>query len=107
MPDPTIPNVTPASEFQAQFGGPPSTSDLAAQCKQWEKLCAQLLAEKEKLREELAQIRWEYDACRQTLFHLKCKDYKPDFDEAVGFAHLDDKPTVQEIIEELKKSQEQ
>lgn len=108
MSDAVVPNVTPAGEFQAHFGGPPSTSDPAAECKQWEKLCADLLAERQKLREELAQMRWEYDACRKTLFHLKCKDYTPPptITNEEALAYVDEKPTIQEFIAELQNAPE-
>jgi|ERR1017187_9844225 hypothetical protein len=99
---------TPVGEFQAHFGGPPGSSDLAAECKKWEKLCGELLAEREKLREELAQMGRMYDACAKSLFHLKCKDYSPpDFTEeetAAALAHVDDKPTILELIAELQNT---
>jgi hypothetical protein len=95
---------TPTGEFQAHFGGPPGSSDFAAECKKWEKLCGELLVEREKLRAELANLQGEHDACRSSLLHLAWKDYKLDMDEAVGFAHLDDKPSLRELIAELENA---
>ena len=97
---------TPTGEFQTQFGGPPGFSDAGAECKKWEKLCGDLLAEREKLRLELAKKHGECELYRKSLFHLKCKDYKPDVDEAIGFAHLDDNPSVLELITELENAPE-
>jgi hypothetical protein len=106
MSNPSQSMPTPSGEFQAHFGGPPGSSDVAADCKKWENLCGELLAEREKLRDEFTQMQREYDACRLTLFHQWCKDYKPDYDREVGFAHLDDKPTLQELIAELENAPE-
>ena len=98
---------TPTGEYQTHFGSPPGSSSLAADCKNWENLCGKLLAEREKLRAELAQMRREYDACRKTLFHFQCRDYTPpDFDREQAFAHIDDKPTVEELIAELQNAPE-
>ncbi len=98
--------ATPTGEFQAHFGGPPGTADVAAECKKWEKLCGELLAEREKLRAEMAQMRREYDACKKSLFHLAFKDDKFDYDREIAFAHLDDKPTLEELIAELENAPE-
>jgi hypothetical protein len=106
MSNPTQSVPTPTAEFQAHFGGPPGSSDLAAECKKWENFCGELLAEREKLRGELAQMQREYEACRQALFHELCKNYKPDYDEKIGFAHLDDKPSLRELIAELENAPE-
>jgi hypothetical protein len=39
---------------------------------------------------------------RNALLQRYRAEFKPNFDEAVGFAHLDDKPTVSELIAELE-----
>ena len=95
---------TPTGEFQAHFGGPPGSADLTADCKNWESLCGELLAERQKLREELAKSRRERDQYLKSLYHFLCKDYKPDFDRETAFAHIDDKPTIQELIAELERT---
>jgi hypothetical protein len=98
---------TPTGEFQAYFGGPPS-SDLAAECKKWETLCGELLAEREKLRGQLAQVSTEYEACKKSLFHIHCKDYQPAFtkaDVADALTKANEKPTVRDIIDELTNAQ--
>ena len=95
---------TPTGEFQARFGGPPGSSGLAADCKNWENLCGELLADRHKLREELARSQRERDQYLKSLYHLLCKDYKPDFDRETAFAHIDDKPTIQELIAELERA---
>lgn len=103
----TIPS-TPIGEFQAHFGSTPGSADLAAECKKWEKLCGELLVDRDKLRAELDELRRMHDACCKTLFHLKCKEWKFDFDQGAhddALAHIDDKPTVAEIIAELQSAE--
>lgn len=99
-PIPMIP--TPTAEFQAHFGGPPGSSDLAADCKKWEKLCGDLLAERERLRAELVHTKKEYEVCRKSLYHVVFKNDSPDFDLAVAMSHVDDKPTLEELIAQLE-----
>ena len=97
---------TPTGECQAHFGAPPGSPDPSADCQKWENLCGELLAEREELRAELLQMRRDYDVCRKSLFHMICRDYKPDFDEKIGFAHVDDKPTLRGLIAELENAPE-
>ena len=98
---------TPTGEFQAHFGGPPGWPDAVAECKKWEKLCADLLAERENLREELSQMERMYDACAKSLFHLKCKDYTPpEITNEEALAYLNEQPTLDQIIEKLKNTPE-
>ena len=97
---------TPTGEFQSQLGGPPASADAGAECKKWEDLCGELLAERENLRAELAKSQAECELYRKSLFHLKCRDYKPDYDRDIAFAHLDDKPSVEELIAELENAPE-
>jgi hypothetical protein len=104
MSNPSQAIPTPTGEFQAHFGGPPGSSDVAADCKKWENLCGELLAEREKLRADLMQTRREYDVCRKSLFHLVFKDDGGGFDPALAFAHVDDKPTIEELIAGLERT---
>jgi hypothetical protein len=94
---------TPAGEFQSHFGGTPGASDPASECKKWETLCGTLLAERESLRAELAKSQADCLQFRNALLQRFRAEFKPDdFDEAVGFAHLKDKPTLRELIAELE-----
>ncbi len=95
---------TPTGEFQLHFGTAPDSSDAAAECKNWEKLCGELLAEREKLRTELAKSQRESASYRKSLIHLLRKDFNDDFDVNLAFAHLDDKPTIEELIAELEQA---
>jgi hypothetical protein len=66
-----------------------------------------LLAERPRLREELGQMRLEYDACRITLFHLQSQNYTPpDITSEEALAYADERPTIQELIAELQNASE-
>ncbi len=103
-PFPTMP--TPIGEFQAHFGGPPSASDLAADCKKWEKLCGELLAERQKLRAELAKTQIERDEHLKSLYHFLCKDYVCPYTKEELFANAVYEPSMEELIAELGLDQE-
>jgi hypothetical protein len=97
---------TPTGEFQSHFGVPPGSADAAAECKKWENLCGELLAEREMLRAEIAAIRKEYDASRNAFFQLQCKTYAPNYTKAdveKANADLDNNPTVRDIVNELSQ----
>jgi len=68
----TIP--TPISEFQSFVGTPPGTHDAKAECKEWERVCAGLIAERQQLCGELAKTKKERDAYLAAWIKLKCKD---------------------------------
>ena len=68
---------TPTGEFQAHFGGPPGSTDLTAECKKWEKLCGELLAERESLRAEMATVQREHDHYLKIVYHFMGKDHQP------------------------------
>ena len=98
---------TPIGEFQAHFGDAPGSTDAIAERKKWEKLCAELLAERENLREELAQLGRMYDACAKSLYQLKFKDYTPPvITDEQALAYLNENPTLEEIIEGLTNAPE-
>ena len=97
---------TPTGEFQAHFGGPPSSSDPAADCKKWENLCADLLAEREKLREDLAKVQIERDQYLKSLYHVLCKDYVCPYTKEELLANAIYEPTLEEIVAELRRDGE-
>lgn len=104
----STPMQTPPSargELQSHFGTPPGSPDLAAECKRWENLCAELLAEREKLRAELALAERQVELNWEARFHEWAKDYEPDFtaeDVAEAMARIHEKPTLRDIIAELE-----
>jgi hypothetical protein len=97
---------TPTGEFQAHFGGPPGSSDLAADCKKWENLCGELLAERQRLREDLAKTQSEREQYLKSLYHLLCKDYVCPYTKEELFANAIFEPTMEEIIAELERDKE-
>jgi hypothetical protein len=92
---------TPTSEFQSHFGNAPGLPDAAAECKKWESLCAELIAEREKLREELDRSQEQCELYRKSLLYQFAKDYQPTFTKEEALAHADGRPTLQELISEL------
>ena len=99
---------TPTGEYQAHFGSFPGSSDAVTECKKWQDLCADLLAERDTLRAALAQVTKEYDACKKTLLRLHCSDYQPTFTKAdvdAAIAKLNAAPTVQDIINKIENAQ--
>lgn len=98
---------TPTGEFQAHFGGPPGSSDFAAECKKWEKLCAELLADRQELREELAKVQTERDGFYKALMRAECANYVCPYTMEELLANAVYEPTLPEIIANLKKDQEQ
>jgi hypothetical protein len=107
----TMSNILPSAptatgEFQAQFGSPPGSSDLTAECKKWEKLCGELLADRQKLREELAKLRAERDAYYKALMRAECENYVCPHSKEELFANAIYEPTIPELLAELEKRQE-
>lgn len=100
----TIP--TPTGEFQAHFGGAPGSSDFAADCKKWENLCAELLAERHRLREELAKAQTERDGFYRALMRAECENYVCPYTMEELLANAIYEPTIPEIVAELRKDQE-
>ena len=100
---------TPGVEFQNHFGGSPGSGDVAGDCKKWEQLCGDLLAEREMLREELERTRTERDGYRKSLGHLLCKDLPPPpfatKEEMLANAVYD--PPLEEFIESLNCDKEE
>jgi len=84
--------------------------DLAAERAKWEKQCAELIEDRERLRAELAKTQAECEGYRKSLFHQMCKDYTPpNFtkkEQEAAIAHLDDKPSILDLIAELENAPE-
>ena len=96
---------TPTGEFQAHFGGPPGSRDAAAECKKWEKLCGELLQEREKLRAELAHAQRERDAFQTAVMRLECENYQSPLTKEELFAGAVYEPTIPSMLERLKNEE--
>ena len=106
MSSPTESVPTPISEFQSSIGATPGNADAKAECKQWEHVCGELIAQREQLRAELARVTAERDAYFKAWWQLECSNYQSPYTKDELFSFLDQKPTVQEIIEELDRARE-
>ncbi|MBI2807706.1 MAG: hypothetical protein HYX68_22220 [Planctomycetes bacterium] len=87
---------SPVSVFQAQFGIPPGTQDPRAECAHWERLCAELLAEQQRLRAELDRARLEKIIAEET----------PVASMKEIYAQVDRSTSIQEIIAEMERELE-
>ncbi len=90
------------SEFQERFGGPPGSLDATTECKKWEKLCGEAIAERDRLREELGKVQSERDAYLKTVYYFMCKDYQPTFTKEELFANVGRQPSFGELIAEIE-----
>lgn len=98
-----MPTTTSATgEFQAHFGGPPGSSDLVAECKKWENLCADLLAQRQKLREELAKAQAERDRYEKALMRTECENYVCPYTKEELFANAIYDPTIPDLLTETE-----
>ena len=86
------PKFTAISMFQAQFGSPPGSQDAKNECEKWERLCNELLADRERLRAELERVRLD----------KICKDFKPVFTREEIYAQVDCETTIDQLITELE-----
>jgi hypothetical protein len=66
--------------------------------------CEELIHERDGLKAALAKTQTERDGYLKTVYHFMCKDYvPPPFTKEEVFAHLDDKPSFEELIVELER----
>src|SRR5262245_57822220 len=92
------PAPTTISIYQAHFGTPPGSQDPKAECERWERLCAELLAERERLRTELDNVRLEAISAEW--------ERKPIPAMAEVYANVDQSTTLQQVVADLKRELE-
>jgi hypothetical protein len=69
---------------------------------------AELIAERDRLRAELAQTQTERDSYLKTVYYYLRKEAPiPTFTKEEVFAHIDDKPTFEDVVAEITKSLEE
>ena len=91
----SLPHVAATAVFLAHYGALPGSQDARSECEKWQRLCDELLAERERLRSELEKAR----------LHTFCKDYKPQSMEMV-YSQVDRETTLEQIIDELEQATE-
>ena len=96
MAHPTEPGPSPLSVFQAQFGIPPGTLDPRTECANWERLCGELLAERQKLRAELERARLRQRIAEESPI--------PSVNEV--YAQVDRSSSIQAIVADLERELE-
>jgi hypothetical protein len=107
MSSPTQSEVSPLTEFQAQFGAPPTLQDARGDCEKWERLCAKLLEERSRLQAELATAQTENEANLKALVALLCKDFKFDLTMDEVYAQVDKGTSLHQLIAELEHEAKQ
>ena len=70
-----------------------------ASIEHWQRLCAELTAERDQLRQELADIKRDYAAVRESLFKLM--DVKVEFDEEELLTQSGKGPSAREFLNDL------
>src|SRR4051794_16177457 len=90
-----------ASEFQARFGAAPGAQTAEAEREKLIALCNELLADRERLRAELAAARAERDDFRQGILVLTRKEFP--FSKEELLAQVSRGPSLRELVNELKK----
>lgn len=99
MSNPIQSNGTASSLFQSHFGTPPGGQDAKAECKNWERLCDELLAERVRLKSELEKARLE------AIF--KEWDAEPKLTMEEIYAQVDRTTSMEQIIADLEKQLEE
>ncbi len=97
------PPATPLDEFQAHFGAAPGTLDAKAECEKWQRLCAELLAERDKLRAALAD---EQAAHERTVLTMMRDEVDPNLTMEEIYASIDRGTSFEQLIAELRAEAE-
>jgi hypothetical protein len=97
------PNSTAVGVFQAQFGAPPGSQDAKAECEKWQRLCDELLADRERLRADRERLRAEVE--RRRLDEM-CKHYKLNLTMEQVYAQVDRESSIEQVIAELERELE-
>ena len=100
MSSPMQANPALVGEFQTHFGTPPGTQDAKAECEKWERLCAELLLERERLRAALAREQALHD---RTALKLMAAEAPPLLTMEQVYAQIDPETSLEQIIADLKQ----
>src|ERR1043165_7218970 len=98
-------NPTAIGTYQAQFGAPPGSQDAKAECEKWQRLCEELVAEREKLRVELAKAKAEQEKIAlRMMFQEFISMPKLTMEEI--YARVDRTTSLEQIIADLRRELE-
>lgn len=94
-----------AQEYQARFGAPPGAQATEAELARCLKLCEEALAERERLRAELARALEDRDTYLKAVYaYLRREHEGADFDKDALAAEMAQGPSLQELIEEAERA---
>lgn len=91
------------AQFQSQFGGPPGGPDPKAECEKWQRLCAELLAERDRLQTELAKERAAHE---RTVLTMMRDEVDPSLTREQIYAGIDRETSLDDILERLRQEVE-
>lgn len=103
MSNPVQLNSSPVAEFQTQFGTVPGTLDARAECEKWQRLCTDLMAERDLLRTQLAKERAAHE---RTLLKAMCAEVDPNVTMNEVYSQVDRETSFEQLIDELKQEAE-
>ena len=80
-----------------------TSPDLTAAGKTWEQACAEAIAERDRLRAELAKTQAEREAYLKTVYHFMCKDFVCPHTTEELLACVDREPPLGDLLAELQR----
>jgi hypothetical protein len=93
-----------AHEYQARFGAAPGTAEMKAELERCVQMCQELLAERDRMRLDLARLAAEHDQYLKSLYHYIAKEEEAvDFDEEKLLAEARSQPPLRQLIAELEQ----
>ena len=88
------------SEFEGRFQSTSGSGAVKKELARWQELCRELLAERERMRAELAQVREERDQYIQRVYYLIREDVP--FTREEVFASLGKSPSIEDWIKKFR-----
>lgn len=94
-------------EFRSRFGASPDSHKLELELARSIQLGQELLAERERLRAQVARLQGERDQYLRCLSAYLAKAFpRVELDKEAIFAEMDKEPTLDQLIAELERGME-
>lgn len=93
-------------EYRSHFGEPPGVNETPSEQQRWQQLCQELLEQRDRLRQELAQSREEAELYRRALQKLlpvnDAEHFNLGYEEAKKLAAKE--PPLEDLIADIERS---